>query len=428
MMVQRVRRTTIRARVIAGAVVVLVAVAGGTYWFVVRDAAVADTGPAVTGQVVAASLATLEQSVSATGTLTPTVQEEISFAASGTVTSVDVAVGQTVVAGQQLATIDTLTLNAELLGAKATLASAEARLADDEDADDGSDAAEAQIAADEAQVEVAQAGVDTATEAMSGATLISPVGGLLTAVALTVGQVVTGSSGSSVTGGVTDQGGSSVTGAATTTASATSSAQLVVVGTDSWELDVAVDDGDVALIAVGDQAEITVEDATSTIFGVVTEIGLISTSTSGVAAYPVVIAVTGRPEGVHDGVSADVEIIYERRSDALTVPSAAVRTVDGESVVTQSGSDGEAVSTVVTVGQTMGDLTEITSGLVEGDEVVVSVVAQTDQQGTGTDGETTEEGGTGLPGGEFDPGQLPEGFDPEQMPTDGQMPGGPTGG
>jgi macrolide-specific efflux system membrane fusion protein len=245
---------------------------------------------------------------------------------------------------------------------------------------------------------------------MADATLVAPAGGLVTEVNLTVGQAVSGGS----------RGGTGQPGA--TTATTTSTAQVVIVGTESWTIDVTVDDTDVALIAVGDQAELTLEDSTETVFGVVSEIGLISTSTGGVAAYPVSIEITGQPEGVYDGVEADVAIVYERRTDVLTVPSAAVRTVDGESVVTQAGDDGEEVTTVVTVGETVGDLTEITAGLAEGDEVLVTVVTQT-EQGTGTG---TQQGG--FPEG-FDPSQmeLPEGFDPSQLPGGGQMPGGSNG-
>jgi len=394
-MLRRLRRSRVVTVVLVG-VTALVVGAGGVYWFGLRDDAAAVQTPEVTSQAVAASLTTLEKSVVASGTFTPTVQEEVSFEASGTVTSVAVAAGQTVTAGQTLATIDTLTLNADLLSAKATLAAAEARLADSEDADDGSDASEAQIAANAAQVDVAQAAVDVAAEAMAGATLVAPVDGLLTDVNLAVGQAVIGS-GSSSGSGTATPGASTQDGATTTT----SSAQFVVVGTESWQIDVTVDDADVALIAVGDQAEITIEDVTDMVFGTVTEIGLISTSTSGVAAYPVSIEVTGQPDGVYDGVSGDVAIVYERRTDVLTVPSAAVRTVDGGSVVTQAGADGKEITTSVTVGETVGDLTEITAGLVEGDEVLVTVVTQTSQDaGTGT---------------QVVPGQFPEGFDPSQM-------------
>ena len=387
-MLRRLRRSRVATVVLVG-VTALVVGAGGVYWFGLRDDAAAAQTPEVTSQAVAASLTTLEKSVTASGTLAPTVQEDVSFEATGTVTSVDVVAGQTVTAGQTLATIDTLTLNADLLSAKATLATAKARLADSEDGDDGSDASAAQIAANAAQVEVAAAAVDVSTEAMADAVLVAPVDGLLTEVNLTVGQAVTGS------------GGSSAPGTGQTSADSTSGAQFVVVGTESWQIDVTVDDADVALIAVGDQAEITIEDVTDMVFGTVTEIGLISTSTSGVAAYPVSIEVTGQPDGVYDGVSGDVSIVYERRTDVLTVPSAAVRTVDGGSVVTQAGADGKEITTSVTVGETVGDLTEITGGLVEGDEVLVTVVTQTSQDaGTGT---------------EVVPGQFPEGFDPSQM-------------
>lgn len=404
-MLRRLRRSRVATVVLVG-VTALVVGAGGVYWFGLRDDAAAVQTPEVTSQAVAASLTTLEKSVTATGTLAPTVQEDVSFEASGTVTSVDVVAGQTVTAGQTLATIDTLTLNAELLAAKATLATAKARLADSEDGDDGSDASAAQIAANAAQVEVAAAAVDVATEAMADAILVAPVDGLLTEVNLTVGQAVTGSGGS---------GSDAPSGTGQTSADSTSSAQFVVVGTESWQIDVTVDDADIALFAVGDQAEITIEDVTDLVFGTVTEIGLISTSTSGVAAYPVSIEVTGHPDGVYDGVSGDVAIVYERRTDVLTVPSAAVRTVDGGSVVTQAGADGKEITTPVTVGETVGDLTEITAGLVEGDEVLVTVVAQPSQDagtGTGTRGVPGQ-----LPEG-FDPSQmqLPEGFDPSQIP------------
>lgn len=409
-MLKLLRKIRPRTRVGAGIVLVLL-VGAGVYWFGMRDASTASTVPTATTRAVAASLTTLEKSVSASGTLSPTVQEDVSFEASGTVTAVPVAAGQVVTAGQTLATIDTLTLNADLLSAKATLASAKAKLSDSEDADDGTDAAEAQIAANAAQVDVAQAGVDAAAAAMADATLTAPVAGLLTEVNLTLGAAVTGSGSTSGSPGA-DQGTSASTGATTT-----ASAQFVIVGTDSWEVDVTVDDADVALIKVADQAEITLDGADAAIFGTVREIGLISTSSAGVAGYPVVIAVTGSPEGLYDGVAADVVIVYERRTDVLTVPSGAVRTVDGTSTVTQTGDDGKETTTVVTVGDTVGQLTEIVSGLAEGDEVLVTVVQSTTQQ------DTTERGGTDeLPSG------FPTGFPEGGFPGGGQAPGGQTNG
>lgn len=413
--------------VVAG--IVVVAVAGvSVWWFGVRDATASDELPEVTTQTVTASLTTLEKSVSASGTLTPKVQESVSFEAGGTVTSVAVAEGDTVTAGQTLATIDTLELNSALLEAQATLASAQAKLADSEDADDGSTAASAQIEANSAAVDVAQAKVDAAQEAMADATLVAPVAGLVTSVDLEVGDVVSGSS--SGTTGSTSAGGAggSTGGAGATSSAGTSSAQFTIVGTDAWTVELSVDESDIANVATGDQAELTVDGVSDTVFGTVSAVGLIPTTSGGVAGYPVTVDVTGSPTGLHDGVSADVEIIYERRTDVLTVPSVAVTTVDGASTVTQLDESGNEVSTPVTVGETSGNVTEITDGLAEGDSVLIRVVQRSGQQSDGDSG--SRQGGYGYPGGDgqmpdFSGGQMPD-FGGGQMPDlgGGQMPGG----
>ena len=289
------------------------------------------------------------------------------------------AVGQTVTVGQTLATVDTLQLTADLLQAKATLADAQAKLADA--------SGTAQVAAAQAQVDVAQSGVDTAQSAMDGATLTAPVAGLLTAVNLEVGDAVGGSAGPSAT--------------------ARPTAQFTIVGTDAWQVDVTVSDADVALIEVGDQAEVTLDGATEPVFGTISEIGLLSTSDTGVAAYPVTVAVTGDQEGLHDGVAAEVELVYERRTDVLTVPSLAVTTAaDGTTTVQQTDADGETVDVPVTTGETSGNVTEITEGLAEGDEVVLAVFTP----GTGGTGRQ-DQGGTfpegGFQGGPPDGGTGP---------------------
>ena len=387
------RRTRGWVRAVVAAVVVG-AVGTGVWWFGVRDSAAAAEEPVT--RTVAASLTTMEKTVDGTGTLTPAVQEDVAFAVSGTVTSVQVAQGQTVTAGQVLATVDTLQLDADLLAAKATLATAQARLDDAQDDDDGSSTAEAQVAAAQAQVDVAQAKVDDAQAATADATLVAPVAGLLTVVDLAVGDAVTGGG----EGATSPQGGD--TG---------STAPFTIVGTDAWEVVVSVSDADVAHVEVGDQAELTVDGADGLVFGTVAEVGLLSTGEDGVAAYPVTVAVDGGQDGLHDGVSADVSLVYERRTDVLAVPSMAVSTVDGQTVVTTVAADGTQTQTPVTTGETSDSMTEVTEGLAEGDEVVLAVFTPRSTQGG--QGDQTE-GGTG---------QMPGGF-----VLDGEMPAGPPGG
>jgi len=420
------RRTRLWMRIVSVGAVVVVLAGAGVYWFGLRGGAATADAAASGTSTVTASTTTFEQSVSATGTLTPAVQEDVSFAVSGTVTAVDVAAGDTVTAGQRLATVDTLQLNADLLAAKADLVSAQADLSDAQADSDGTSTALAQIASLSAKVDVAQAAYDEAEADMAAATLTAPVSGLLTEVNIEVGDAVTGSGSSGGTGGSSGASGSSGSGSSggsaatgmsgsTSSGSTSSSAQFVIIGTDSWTVGVTVDETDVALIAVGDQVELTGDAVDDTLYGTVSTVGLVSTSTGGVAAYPVTIQVTGSPEGLHDGTSVTAAIIYERRTDVLAVPSAAVSTEDGQSVVTQLGADGEQVSTPVTVGETSGTMVEITVGLSEGDEVLVTAFTP----GAGT----TQDGSGDQQRQQQQPGEMPDfsGGMPGQM-------GGPNNG
>jgi macrolide-specific efflux system membrane fusion protein len=386
-----IRRMKARWWVLSG-VVVLGLAGGGAWWVIAAQATNAVAAPV--SQTAAASLETLEQSVSASGTLTPTVQEEVSFAASGTVTGVNVVAGSVVAAGDALASVDTLTVDAELLAARATLAVAAAKLSDSQDASDGSTADLAQIAANAANVTTAQNGVDEAVAAQGAVTLTAPVAGRVTVVNVAVGDVI--SSGSS-----TGTSGAAAGGATS------SSAAFTIVGTDAWTVDLTVGEADVALIAANNQVELSLDDGTA-FFGTVSEIGLLPSTTTGDAAYPVVVAVTGSPEGLHDGVSVTAAIVYERRTDVLTVASAAVTSVDGASTVMMLDADGNEVSTPVTVGATVGNLTEITEGLSEGDEVVVATFTP-GTGNTGTTGTTGTFPGGGAPAGDFPAGDLPTG-------------------
>jgi macrolide-specific efflux system membrane fusion protein len=367
----RVRR---RTWIIVGAVVVVLGVAAGVVFGVVLpgNSASADT----IETTATASLETLEQSVLAGGTLTPLVDEDVSWAGSGTVLSVAVEEGTVVEKGDPLGTIDTLQLNADLLDAKVTLADAQARLADDS-------STSAELAANQAAVAVAQKAVNDAADALAGATLVAPVAGVVTSVAVVPGDSV-GSSGGMDSG---------------------TSAAFRITGTDAWEVDVTLGETDIALIEKGDQVELSTDDGVD-FFGTVSTIGLLPDTSSGAAAYPVTIAVTGTAEGLFDGMSATASIVYERRTDVLTVPSAAVTTgQDGTSTVTVIGEDGTRTETTVTVGETAGTLTEITEGLSEGDEVLVaSFTPGEGNQGGSFPGGIVIDGDT-FPGG----GTFPEG-------------------
>ena len=123
---------------------------------------------------------------------------------------------------------------------------------------------------------------------------------------------------------------------------------------------------------------------------VVGTVGLVATQTSGVAAYPVAITVTGNPPGLHDRAGAQVSIVVQEHDGVLLVPSAAVHQQDGGSVVYEMQA-GEQVSVPVTVGIVSGGRTEITSGVTAGDTVVLPAGSPP--------GTTTGTGSSGLFGG-----------------------------
>jgi hypothetical protein len=159
---------------------------------------------------------------------------------------------------------------------------------------------------------------------------------------------------------------------------------------------------DLPKIKKGLQAEITPTGSTTKVFGTVKSVGIVaSSSSSGGATFPVTILVTGNPKGLYAGGAADVVIIVKQLDNVLTVPTNALHTESGKTVVHQLR-NGAQVSTPVTVGTTFGAVTQILSGLRTGDKVVGTIF----RFGGSTGGTRTRQGGGtggGGTGGGFGP-------------------------
>jgi multidrug efflux pump subunit AcrA (membrane-fusion protein) len=104
--------------------------------------------------------------------------------------------------------------------------------------------------------------------------------------------------------------------------------------------------------------------------GKVTDVGAIADATSGVATYPVTVAFTDTIGDYHPGANATVEISYAEVADAVQVPALAVTTTNGTSTVTVSV-NGKEQTRPVTTGLTSNGMVQITSGLQEGEQVVL---------------------------------------------------------
>lgn len=400
--VQRPRRMTRRRWValIVAAVVVLAGIGTGTY-FLMRPATPSTTRTFTRDVQVAKGDQT--QTVSVDGTLSPRTQSEVDFAVAGTVTAVKVKVGDTVTKGQKLATIDDSALRNAVDLASANLASAKANRTEVYD-NDGSSAAKRSA---NAQVTSASAALATAQDDLDDAVLRAPIAGTVASVGLEVGD----------TTGSTSAGGSS--GSGSLAASSTSSSAFVIIGTAKWKVEGSIGAADLVSVKAGQPVTATTDASTEPLTGTVASVGIVATSTSdnGTATFPVVINLSGSHTALYSGTTATAVITTGSYPDVLSVPTAAITSADGKTVVTKV--TGELTSTVeVEVGKVFGASTQITSGLSEGDTVRISFTRPVASSSSGQD-----QGGFGFGGG-FGGGL--DGGAPGGAPP--AAPGGSTGG
>ena len=439
---------------VAAVLVVGAVAAGATWWFAIRDDSASATAAATTTpirQLAEVTTGTFTSAVSAEGTVAAAESEDLSFGSSGTVTAVNVAVGDTVTAGQVLASIDSAELEAALAETQATHAEAAATLADDQD----DDASDEQIAADEARLAVAYDAMEAAYIALGGKDLVATIDGTVTSLDLEVGDELgaggvngtdrTGSdSGSGDSDAVVGPSGSSPDGA-------DAAPQIAIVSTGSYEIELSVDSTEIESIEVGQPVSITeavssssptfgpgafpggggafpggvvfesggpvvaqsgapTDDSAATAeevdagpviatdasvaTGVVTEVDKIADATSGVATYSVTVGFTDDTSTFFIGTSVVADITTSERTDVVQVPLQAVTTGPEGSTVEvalDGDADGATETRSVTTGETSGMMIEITDGLEPGDQVVIEINLPADFGG-----------GRGGPGGDGD--------------------------
>jgi membrane fusion protein, macrolide-specific efflux system len=396
---------------------VVLIVAGGAFLGFRSTGGSSSASGATVERVVAATSGTIQETVSASGTIQPESTQDLNFDVSGTVTSVAVKAGSVVKKGQVLAAVDSASLQSDVDQAQATVDSDAAKVASDE----SSSASSAQLSADEAALTAARSQLVEAQASLADARLTSPIAGTVSVVNLTVGQQLgsSGGSGNSLAGsgsgggstgaastssgasGGDTSGGSGTSGASS---SSSSTPEIEVVSTGTYVVDLSVDDTQIGQIKRGYQATVTPSGATTTATGTVTSVGTVATSSSGVSSFPVVVTVPGNPTGFYGGDTATVAIIYEQVPDAVQVPVAAVAETNGQSTVTVVAG-GKHTTRAVTTGVRSNGEIQIVSGLKAGEQVVVEIPSFAGLArgrtgtgtGTGTGGFGT--GGEGPPGG-----------------------------
>ncbi len=209
------------------------------------------------------------------------------------------------------------------------------------------------------------------------------------------------------------------------------------------QFDIDVDELDIAKIEVGQKTNITVDALPDTlkkaVIGEISKVAVTGTSESGVTAYVVTVKINDNLDKLKGGMNANGEIEVSNKENILFVPIEAITTVNGKSFVHLKGAssgfsptgrtgmggneetaakaskrasattdkkqnyyEGSAL-TEVQVGSNNNTSIEITSGLKEGD-VVVLPETQAASTTKSTSTKSTSGGGMGggrAPGGGF---------------------------
>lgn len=340
------------------------------------------------------ALKTLQNSVTATGTIEAVTSVTVGTQVSGIVNKLYVDYNSQVKKGQVIAELDKTNLLSELNTAKANLASAQSSLnyqaANMEryktlykkglvSADEYENALLTYRQAKE-QVASSKENVQRAQTNLGYATITSPIDGTVISKSVEEGQTV---------------------------AASFNTPELFTIAKDLTNMQVVanVDEADIGGVKEGDRVTFTVDAYPDDTFeGTVKQVRLEATTTNNVVTYEVVISAPNADLKLKPGLTANVTIYTQERSGVLAVANKALRFTPTMETV---GKDMKIVDCKgknkvwtlngntltahpVTIGQSDGINTEITKGLKQGDKIVTEIVVNVPEE------EETQEQSQGL--------------------------------
>ncbi len=330
------------------------------------------------------ALKTLQNSVTATGTIEAVTSVTVGTQVSGIVNKLYVDYNSQVKKGQVIAELDKTNLLSELNTAKANLASAQSSLnyqaANMEryktlykkglvSADEYENALLTYRQAKE-QVASSRENVQRAQTNLGYATITSPIDGTVISKSVEEGQTV---------------------------AASFNTPELFTIAKDLTNMQVVanVDEADIGGVKEGNRVTFTVDAYPDDTFeGTVKQVRLEATTTNNVVTYEVVISAPNADLKLKPGLTANVTIYTQERSGVLAVANKALRFTPTKETV---GKDMKIVDCKgknkvwtlngntltahpVTIGQSDGINTEITKGLKQGDKIVTEIVVNVPEE------------------------------------------------
>jgi len=367
-----------------------VALIAGAFWaYETVKGPTTGTAASAATRTIAVQQGTVTQSVTASGTVESASTANASFVTGGTVTAINVHVGDVVKKGQVLAKVDPAAANRNLDAAEADLTAANDSLTRAQDA--GSDTSTAENA-----VTTAQLSVDEAKAAVTGTVLKAPMAGTVTAVNGTLGSTSsgTGSSSSSSGGGQSGAGQGSTGGASSTSTSSSSSGFIDIADLTRMQVTAPFAEADATKLKEKQVATVTWNALSGTSqSGKVVTIDPSATTANNVVTYGVTLSLDKVPTGAKVGQTVSVSVVTGSAENALFVNSAAITTVGNRHSVTVV-TNGQQETRQVEIGLVGDQSTQITSGATVGEQLVVTTASTTTGSGTGG-----FQGGGGFTGG-----------------------------
>ena len=354
-------------------------------------------GAQIQFEMTTVDLDTIQNSVTATGTIEPVTEVEVGTQVSGIISKIFVDYNSIVKKGQVIAELDKTNLTSELNSAKANLASAKSELEyqktnyeryknlNEKGLVSKNEYENAYLSYRKA-LESYHTSVENVNKAETNigyATITSPIDGVVLSKDVEEGQTV---------------------------ASSFSTPTLFTIAQDLTDMRVIadIDEADIGSVKEGQNVTFTVDAFPNDVFhGNVTQVRQEATEENNVVTYEVVISAPNKDLKLKPGLTANVTVNTLERTDVLSVRSKALRFTPAEDILGKSYKivdcngknklwtlEGNTLKAHnVNIGATDGSRTEIISGLSKGTKVVLSMTELKDE----TEEEPQEESNPFMP-------------------------------
>ena len=364
--------------------IVVVAIAAIAVFFFAGDSKDAS----VTYVTVPAEVSDIRTSVTATGTIEAVTSVTVGTQVSGIVSHLYVDYNSVVKRGQVIAELDKTNLTSELASARANLSSQQSNLAYQKanfnrqqqlyskGLISANDFEQARLSYQQAeqQVQTSMQSVRKAETNLGYATITAPIDGIVISKSVEEGQTV---------------------------AASFNTPELFTIAQDLTNMRVIanIDEADIGEVKEGERVMFTVDAFPDDTFnGTVTQVRLEATTESNVVTYEVVISAPNADLKLKPGLTANVTIYTNEKTNVISIPTKALKFTPNEKMLTDDQVikdcqgehkvwtlDGNTFQAhPVQIGITNGIMTEITSGLKSGQKVITEFKLNGEEEGGGT--------------------------------------------